>query len=596
MSNDKTFFNTKNVLICWNDGDFAKDLVAKGYNVATSFVEFNKKYKVPDSVRDQENRIAGLVVLCELQWGLSTEMEIRQSVLSAMSGIEFVKELRRVKMKIPVVFVSFLSRAQQLNLCTANEIISTQVLGHFYKQLPSTPNDWIISLNEFKQDLIIKELTMPELEDIKSHFCNPEDMLRELKHDLLKYLITTTSERSRQFEKVFQRIYDIIGSSAKLNIEELKKFQHESDKEYNNKIDQVSRAIDDFICKLNPQRQFNPKHSKPIKVVFLDDEIYTDKRFATLIKLLGENNFVVQETSNPTEAYDNIVMEDKENQLDIIISDYRIWKKDEVSELRLMDQMQGYAFLKKCSELGRTYTYVVLSALDRNFLMHQYDLSTETFYKNGVLANIYSMLNFIQRLIDLGELNRKSLAANFSTDPNFILAYNWYRDRTDKGSIDIEINSRIDSIISLFKNKVLIGARNCQSKRGRLDCSSCEIYNHLPKKSQDKLKTLSGFRSNYSKRNWNPLNLNDIKKIQIKFSARRLFFFYVLFLKKYNCLLAEDIADNLVDLGYINVNNEYKLTCSLDPHKVLWIGKNNVESHITPEDTIFLYSIGLTLT
>lgn len=598
----KPTYSIDNILICWNPGDYSKQLCKDGYKVATSYAEFKDKYKGPDTIREQseipdkrkkkqesvEVRIDGLVVLCELTWGLSTEKANKQSAYSAMSGIEFVKERRRQKMTIPVVFVSFLSRAQQLKLSTTNEIISTPALGHFYEQLPSRPESWIETLNKFDQKL----LSDPELEDIKSHFCDPEGMLGELKHDLRKYLDSTDIDRSKKFEVVFRRIEDIVGQSCKSSLEQLKKLQHISDEDYNEKIEKISRAIDNFIQSLKPDKITKIVPDNSIEVVFLDDEMNTDKRFETLLQLIRKNNLVVHPFTDPDEAFKK-VENDKENHIQIIITDNRIWNNSKNSCPRLMDQMQGYTFLKKCSDLGRTYTYVVLSALPRNFLMHQYGLRTETLYKNGVLANEYSMLNFIRNLMDWGEANKNSLATKFSANPNFIAGYNWYRDRSGRKSIDAEIYNKIANIIPIFNSKVLWSVDNCVSKPGKLDCTNCKIYTNLPKKSADKFKTLTDFRSNYSRLSWNPLKKTDTKNLKNKFAVRRLFFFYVFSLRKYNCLLAEDIADNLVDRGYIKENGDYKLTCSLEAYKTLWITKNNVESHVTPEDAEFLNSLDL---
>ncbi|MCX6239862.1 MAG: hypothetical protein NTY07_20335 [Bacteroidia bacterium] len=586
-------FHKDNVLICWNPVDnvkqigYADQLENDGYKVATSYADFMDKYKYPNTIKEELKKnqkrkkvrqekseviIEGLVVLCELNWGLSSEKGYTRSTLSSMSGIAFVMERRRQKMMIPVVFVSFLSRTQQLLLSTKNEIISTPVLGHFYEQLPSKPDNWIKTLNIFKQKL----LSNLELEDVKSHFCDPEGMLRELKHDLLKYFDSTESDRSHKFDEVFRRIEDILGYSAKSRLEVLKKYQHKSDKEYYYKIDQISKAIDDFIRGFSPAELSDTETTNPIQVVFLDDELNSDKRFETLKVLMVKNNFVIHYFSNPNKALEKVEA-DKENLIDIIISDYRIWNKNNEDGSKLMEQMQGYTFLKKCSDLGRTYTYVVFSALDRNFLMLQSGLTglrIETLYKNGVLANEYSKINFIRNLIDWGITNQKSIASKFSENEVFIKCYNWYRSNSSKQEIENKINQKIIDILQQFDNKVLSHLPiSCNYTKNRNSCSGCNLHNTISKGSFVIL-CIKDYSTNYhnNREEWNPNNEKDVINLINKFAARRLLFYYYSKLSNgnFNCSLAGPISEHLLKSGTYQPGKNSKLY----PAKNLWITKD----------------------
>lgn len=622
MNDVKEHFTKKNVLICWNGrnsgsaNSYADQLIKEGFEVVTTYSDFVEKEKgfsttsnlnqISDKRKTkkgnkEENKINGLVVLCELTWGLEYKNQYHNSPLYAMSGIEFVMELRRNNCILPVVFVSFLSRKQQLNLSTRYEIISTQILGHYYLQLPSAPSQWIETLNfsgknapEPKSE-VKKELTDIELEDVKSHFCDPEGMLRELNHDLRKYLDATKpkTDRDTQFEYVFRKIGDIVGPTAAKVIEEKRSIDHDTDKKYEEKIKSISTSIQEFIAVIKTERPKVSIQTTICNVIFLDDEMHIDPRLNKLIELMRINGCNVQQFTDPNEALKE-VKDDKDNLIDIIISDHRIWNQMEMP--KLMDQPQGYSFLKDCAGQKRTYTYVVFSALDRNFLMTQFDLKTKTLYKNGVLANESSMLNFVQDIRNWGNSNQNSLAIKFSSNMVFAKGYNWYRNNNNASILDNQINELTNPSISRFdelqnRNHHVSYPTKCVYDY-KDSCEDCGLFNVLgPQiRSTEALPTLTNIMSYYKNpEDWDPNNSDHIQNLLVKFAARRLYLFYYFTLDKINCKHREHIAKHLVRWGrFTNPDGNIEKTeqAVLNPSKDIWLTVKHLKP--TPTEIIFL--------
>lgn len=599
----KDYFNKENVLICWNAGNtetsfsYSDKLVEDGFKVVTSYSEFIEEFDQSTTKKDLKKnikrserkkepaieKISGLVVLCELTWGRSYKNQINLSPLHSMSGIEFVMEQRRNSCSLPVVFVSFLNREQQLNLSPRNEIISTPILGHFYHQLPSEPLQWIDILNLSCK----RELSEIELEDVKSHFCDTEGMLRELNHDLLKYLDSTKpkNERDKQFEYVFKKIRDIVGSASEQVIEEIRLANHDTDKKYEEKIKRISASVEEFIKAIKTESQPIINHTSNYKVIILDDELNIDPRLKKLIEIMRQNGFIVGQDTDPVEAFKK-VKKDEDNLIDLIISDHRIWNQSVVP--KLMNQTQGYTFLQDCAGLNRTYTYVVFSALDRNFLMTQFGLRTKTLYKNGVLANESSMLNFIQNLSDWGKTNQNSIAVKFSSNKVFAQCYNWFRSHNDKITIEKGINDRIKDILLQFDNKVLSHMPNsCTYLKQQKNCSECNLFRTISANSFH-LPTIGGYSTNYNNGRdfWDSANDSCVESFIMKFAARRLLFYFQfnLISAPGNCFLSKEIAEHLVKNGnYFN----YRRKSGLDLAKNLWITKDFKK---TPEEIKFLKS------
>lgn len=587
-------FNKENVLICFNEGGFADKLRSDGYFLACTYTEFRNSFKEAKEIdlnqkqdkRKTKNEISiikevrALVVLCELNWGLSKDDNSKISPLSKMNGIDFAKKLRVDKVVLPILFVSFLNRSQQLSLSSKNEIISTPILGHAYAQLPSTPENWIELINSlYKENRRLDEI---ELEDVIRHFCNPDGMLSELKHDLLKNQIIDLYLRNEYFEKIIHKIKDILPPSQEFSAKVIDSLPHITEKEFLYKNEFTAKIIDKLISDLNPEHIEHEKSITKINVVFLDDELETDK-IQNLIKKMEESNFQVNPFTNPNKAFEYL-QNDHLNEVDLIISDYRIW--DVTSDQRALTEIQGYRFLNRCATelLDRTYTYVVFSALDRNFLMTQIGFRTETLYKNGVLANEYSILNFISSLNKWAKKNQSEQAIKISSNKTFINCYNWYRAYYDTNKIEARINEKIIPSINSFNEKIKPINTNCCKLNIQDSCEDCSLLKSLLK-SNNKIPIIDGYKSNYFKKEWDATNEIDINNLIDKFSARRLFFYYCFALKQRNCQKYIDIADNLIILGHTRLERG-KYTSQLDTAKLLWINKTNLK--LMPKEKEFL--------
>jgi len=639
MATTMNELNKDNVLICWNgkrsesDVSYADQLIAEGFSVVTSYSDFKEKEKVfaksGDFNQKLDNRktkketkvddkITGLVVLCELTWGLGYKNQNHTSPLHAMSGIDFVMELRKNNCILPIVFVSFLSREQQLALSSRNEIISTPILGHYYLQLPSEPSQWIETLNfsgngkapEFGFE-VKKELTGIELEDVKSHFCDSEGMLRELNHDLRKYLDSTKpfAERTQQFEYVFKKIKDIIGPHSDQVIEKLKVENHIEDLDYEEKIKKVSVSIEEFIKNIKSESQPYCNQTNNYKVIFLDDEMDIDSRLKILVQIMDKNGFTVHTFTDPDKALEEVTA-DKDNLIDLIISDHRIW--NQAMNPKFMDKDQGYTFLQKCASLHHTYTYVVFSALDRNFLMTQFGLSVKTLYKNGVLSNESSMINFIYNLREWGDNNKKSIANKFTTHKTFIKCYNWYRDNNNKSKLDSEIDELSESAISRFKEitlkSVLIHKSGNTAERIQFptecnhnkcnSCESCGLYHFLgPKiKRIDGLPILPVMKSYYKNpEKWDSKNPIHVKNLLTKLAARRLYLFYFFMLEKIDCKYREHIVAHLLIEGKFTDKDactvQSERAFKFDPSKDIWMTIKHLKWSLQENNFLRLHNL-----
>lgn len=197
------------VLICWNNSIFGKNIQAQieektGWKavVCQKRLEFKEKW----SKKENWSEITYVIVLCELKWSDTVE----DGAYSDMNGIKLAQHLRREDVRIPILFVSFLSRKMILDKHPDAEIICTPALKHGFCQLPvnfnnfqvdenkpeySNKDNWIKALKDltirlkdsapnFKGSYDSKELTDLELEYTKQRFCGIDGLIAQINHDI----------------------------------------------------------------------------------------------------------------------------------------------------------------------------------------------------------------------------------------------------------------------------------------------------------------------------------------------------------------------------------------------------------------------------
>jgi len=116
------------ILICWNQSQYVENINIDGYEIDKfkSRTEFMKDFAA------KSKNAAYIVVLCELTWS----HEVEDKPYSDMSGIKLVQHIRKEGIKLPVLFISFLSRKDILEKHPDAEIIRTPALKHGFCQLP----------------------------------------------------------------------------------------------------------------------------------------------------------------------------------------------------------------------------------------------------------------------------------------------------------------------------------------------------------------------------------------------------------------------------------------------------------------------------
>lgn len=132
------------VLICWNKHNYSyvKDNITQT-STHPSYPQAKWSFCFDDLLYAKENyldKITHIIVLCELQW----TKDVNNGAYSDMHGIRLVQRYIRKEWKIskPVIFISFLSRKQIIDLHPDLSIISTPALHHFFFDIFDVLDKW----------------------------------------------------------------------------------------------------------------------------------------------------------------------------------------------------------------------------------------------------------------------------------------------------------------------------------------------------------------------------------------------------------------------------------------------------------------------
>jgi hypothetical protein len=194
--------------ICWNDTEYIKDIQKEKSDV--------KLFTSQDSLNTIAQDAAYIVVLCELLW---SHDEKKTHSYSDLNGIKLGQWLRREKkIKIPILFVSFLSRKDILALRPDAEIICTPALKHGFMRLPSSINEWLEKLNGLG-----KPLTDLELKYTQLRFCDIDGLIKQIRHDISScYSEEALNERFKILEFAVENKYIEFKSDTNILKENLK--------------------------------------------------------------------------------------------------------------------------------------------------------------------------------------------------------------------------------------------------------------------------------------------------------------------------------------------------------------------------------------
>ncbi|MDR2385534.1 MAG: hypothetical protein LBD80_07755 [Tannerella sp.] len=389
--------NNQKVLICWNP------------DASTNYIENQVKgsgYETVccinfEALKERNwKKISYIIVLCELKWS----NEVLKGAYSDMNGIKLAQHFRLTGVKIPIFFVSFLSRKIILAHHPDAEIICTPALKHGFAQLPAWRFDWSEALealiineklkdamekysdaDKYKTSYISTELTDLELKYTQRRFCSIVGMLEHINHD-----ISSCATKGALIEKlkVLKYADNRTHSHSKEDIDELEK-KVNSIAEDDLKEEKYRQGIQEnfkIICKqikssingssVDSRQQDGRKYC----VLFIDEDYKTDMRIKELVKAMESQGFLITIEQTPRYDFRSLEGYGKGNRFDAVISDIEIKAKTDDNEVEEL-QYLGFNYIKWLqSSFDRIY--IILSNVTRN-------LYNDVIFGNDNTKNVY---------------------------------------------------------------------------------------------------------------------------------------------------------------------------------------------------------------
>jgi hypothetical protein len=400
-----------NILILWNKNSFSEQLAAAfgSRNVIADADDFRV------SAKDLGNYDAA-IVLCELNW----TSKGKSSNLQDFSGIEIVKELRRVhNLSIPFLFTSFLPLNQLFN--SEREILTA--IGHGFLPLPATPKEFTSYLKSHYTDKSgkVQKLSVMELNDIKSFYCSKEGILSHVLHALNHYLnfnITAKNHNTTYAEllQTIKRVHELFfvdATHAEMAFQVA--FPNLTQDNISDAVSHIVRLGNELLKNYGESEGNSSTIEKSgekyrWKVLLLDDQI--DKEH-DLVKQMKANNIQVICVDNADDA-ENELKKDwkKDNAIMVVIADYRLFEN--INGIKHHQKVQGYQFLKNIATSDHLVRLVAFSGLQRKFLLNSfkhYNIRTEVKSKTDYLNSKETRQLFCEEIIDLAEENWEAIEA-----------------------------------------------------------------------------------------------------------------------------------------------------------------------------------------
>lgn len=324
------------------------------------------------------------------------------------NGIEYAKYLRLVEQNTEVlVFTSFLTATQIFEHLPNSAII--YAIGHLFIQLPYSDEELKEALKE------VSPLNTIQHKDIIINFCQVRSAVRESFHvfkgrvtqilyseqensekisSLTTYFEQYAKELERDtanFPKVLDAYWEIIN---KLDLKDL------------NSIKNIIQDQEEALTKFLPSDDENNETietttSKHWEILFLDDRPDELKPLIALVEKKGIKTHQATTVDDATK----IIAADSANRITVVVSDYRLLKKENGSHRVPMQAKQGYDFLLELSKNHQRFNALVaLSGLSKWFLLdsfRQLQLDIKVYSKGGLIGGGYSM--FVDDLEYLGD-------------------------------------------------------------------------------------------------------------------------------------------------------------------------------------------------
>ena len=478
------------ILICWNDSEYIRKIEKELKNGGYAVELFCDK----DSLSMITQKANYIIILCELLW--SNEKE-SASLYSEMNGIKLGQYLRSQKeIKIPILFVSFLSQKAILDIQPDADIISTPALKHGFVQLPENKKEWIEKLNDIIINKELKKAAINEVRDIdcisiemskldmlytKRRFCGIVGLLEQINHDVNScWEKRALSEKWRKLQHANKSIHFLFKTEMELlqkKIKELPDKRSDSSKKVYMEVHKEFSGICQEILKHIEQSQTVEMSAKEsYNVLYLEDEHLEDNRVKRLIEIMNKQNFLTEPISKPIYSEKGLSKEHKFN-FDAVICDIEIWQ--EINGNRELTDL-GYNYIQYLNKTYRRPVYIILSNVTRSFhnsILNNLKMQVNTFSKSDILSSDSTMQVFIDGIRNLIELKRgigenndipSRGNSNFLESFKYLIDYIYIpsdrypnpiiiqkKDRTYKSSKDVEtfIRQKCCELLEIFEER-----------------------------------------------------------------------------------------------------------------------------------------------
>lgn len=366
-----------NILVLWNEGEFAS-LLEQSFgagNVVTSTEQLLAA--IPGKER--------VVVLAELNWG--------DKRLGDLYGVTVARKILRaqLKLRVPILFVSFLSYRQLRLDAAGNEVLDRRIagaVGHAYLRLPASPELWKARLTE------MQPLADMQFADVFNSFCGVKGLIDDVIHQLenrCRELFSTQpanagSNLQELIGKAFEGITSLLGqtpeSRAVNRTAQSFSFATATENSVLRFLDSSKRSFKELVTDEQATRTSTvPTKLLPWKALLLDDEPGGSKAILEALKTRGIDCVQAQTVAEAEQK----IEEDRNNELTVAIADYRLLETFDGTTRH--QPLQGYDFLVSLAKSSRFMRLIALSGLSKSFLLEsfrKYNARVEVFSKNDL--------------------------------------------------------------------------------------------------------------------------------------------------------------------------------------------------------------------
>ena len=369
------------VLICWNNDDSVEYIKKQLINLhLDTNIELCLNYSTLEKKLDENKRqkeITGIIVLCELKWNHESDT----INYSDMAGIELVKQYIRTKerIKLPILFVSFLKQKDIISQYADKKIISTPSLSHEFIDVLEPIEKWIEKIKGMTQ------MSKIDFEYSLKNFCDPDGMIRTIFHTIEGSSPPATKEHLRTLGCLIYYMNEE-QKTAYQNINQMS-ITPENLNNIQDKIKNLCEKLSQTI-KQNNKTEFDLTRKK-INILYIEDELNTDYRIQSFQKEAQNANitFLSPDISAIKKAMDASKIDDFEialsesstsfrwyadfgikslSDIDVMICDIEIWDKP-VEYIDRLLIAQGYSFIKKMISFGYSnIKYLILTNCTRD--------------------------------------------------------------------------------------------------------------------------------------------------------------------------------------------------------------------------------------